>query len=255
MRLIERLFRSGAVTPAPLSDHPEPERRCYLIGDLHGCLDKMQAMMALVARDGGGQAAHLVFLGDYVDRGPDSIGVLRAVQALEQAAPDRVTCLMGNHDRMMLGFLEQPEKSGSWLNYGGRETLQSPQIGVDLSGFGVRMSQQAEALGAALGPGLRAWLAARPLWWRTGNVVAVHAQTDPRRALDRQEEKTLLWARPPETPVPRTDGLWVVHGHTVVETPQVRAGHVNVDTGACFGGPLSAAVLEPGAPVRFLQVR
>jgi serine/threonine protein phosphatase 1 len=102
---------------------------------------------------------------------------------------------------------------------------------------------------------LGAWLAARPLWWRSGNLIAVHALTDPAAPMEAQDDETLIWARPGRAFAPRADGAWVVHGHTVVPEPRVQAGHVAVDTGAYRTGRLTAAVFTPaGDAPRFLQV-
>ncbi|SNT04204.1 metallophosphoesterase family protein [Tropicimonas sediminicola] len=248
--LMERLDHHPAAD-AP----PEPENLTYAVGDVHGCDAKLERLLERIEEDRDGRTADIVFLGDYIDRGPDGAGVLRRVKALQEADSDRVFCLMGNHDLMMLDFLSAPASLAQrWLDYGGEETMASfgvPSFAeVDLR---QRTAARARALREAAGPGLLGWLANLPLWWRSGNVVAVHGQTDPLRAMIAQKENVLLWGRPAAKIVPRRDGSWVVHGHTPVPEPRVAGRHVAIDTAAFRGGPLTAAVLGDGMP-RFLSV-
>ncbi|SFC65904.1 serine/threonine protein phosphatase 1 [Tropicimonas isoalkanivorans] len=260
MSLFSRIFRPahmiGLDLSRPADAMPRPERLTYAIGDIHGCFSKLERMLDEIGRDRAGRDADLVFLGDYIDRGGKSCPVLRHVHRMQQDDPDHVICLVGNHDRMMLQFLEAPVGVGQrWLQFGGEKTLTSfgvPDFG-ELS-HGARSKAWAKALREAVGPELLDWLAARPLWWKSGSVVAVHALTDPARAMEVQKEQVLLWARPRPVAIPRRDGTWVVHGHTMVENPQVGGRHISIDTGAWRGGPLTAAVLGDG-PIRFLSVR
>lgn len=113
-----------------------PNRPFYAIGDVHGCLDQMLAALGRVDDDIEANEIDdptLVFLGDYVDRGKASAEVLEYLMNLSLSDPEAVVCLMGNHERMMLGFLDKPLKAGPrWLRYGGVETLESYRItGVD----------------------------------------------------------------------------------------------------------------------------
>jgi len=255
--ILRRLFR-GAEAERPGLPPPRPERRTYAVGDLHGRLDLCEAMLSAITADAGGAEHDLVFLGDYVDRGPDSAPVLRRLQGLGRDA-QRIVCLMGNHDRMLLDFLRDPVADPVWLGVGAQETLASfgvpPVRAGDTPDDAERRVRAAAELAAAMGDDLRGWLAARPLWWRSGDLVAVHALTDPGLSMEDQAEETLLWARPTPGLPPRADGAWVVHGHTVMPEPRVRAGHVAVDTGAWRSGRLTAAVFTPGGdPPRFLQV-
>jgi serine/threonine protein phosphatase 1 len=250
MILRRLLTRKSRASDAPLPP-PMPERACYAVGDLHGRSDLLDLMLRAISADAGDQAHDIVFLGDYVDRGPDSAGVLLRLQALE-SGQDNVTCLMGNHDRMLLDFTVAPLMETRWLMNGGDATLAS--FGIAES----RVSDQGLALSETLGVGrsdsLAGWLEARPLWWRSGSVIAVHALTDPRASMEEQDDDTLLWARPGRRLVPRSDGAWVVHGHTIVDAPEIREGHVAIDTGAFRSGTLTAAVFAPGKEIRFLQV-
>jgi serine/threonine protein phosphatase 1 len=245
-RLLSRKTPPEAAAPPP----PAPERPAYVVGDLHGRSDLLDAMIRAIGEDAGDAAHDIVFVGDYVDRGPDSAGVLARLRALERMQ-NNVTCLMGNHDRMMLDFTVAPLMETRWLMNGGDATLVSFGIAAP------RAPDQAAALAEALGvgdpDGLAAWLEARPLWWRSGSLIAVHALTDPKLPMEEQDDDTLLWARPGPRLAPRSDGTWVVHGHTIVPDPEIRAGHVAIDTGAFRSGTLTAAVFAPGAEIRFLQ--
>jgi serine/threonine protein phosphatase 1 len=231
---------------------PRPDRLAYVVGDIHGCDDKLGRLLARIETDRAGRPADLVLVGDYVDRGPDSAGVLRRLLRMQAAAPDRVHCLMGNHDRMLLDFLDDGPEAPRWTDIGGQETLASFGVGPQPGrGLVERRRAEAEALRAAMGAELETWLRARPLWWQSGTLVAAHALTDPTLPMDAQREAVLLWARPGRDLRPRADGAWVVHGHTIQPAPTIRAGHVAIDTGAFRGGPLTAAVFDGGAP-RFL---
>ncbi|MEM9250640.1 MAG: metallophosphoesterase [Pseudomonadota bacterium] len=266
-RLLELLRPSGRATPpagAPAAEPdgplPAPDRLTYVIGDIHGCAPQLRSLLARIAEDAADTPHDMIFLGDYIDRGPDSADVLRLLMTLDdaQGSDGRLTFLAGNHDHMLLHYLGAPEDGVRWLWVGGRDTLTSfgiPElrIGGDAEDpMAARVIAQAEALAQAMGEPMIQWLADRPLWWRSGNVVAVHALTDPKIPMEDQSDETLLWARPDDTLTPRVDGTWVVHGHTIVAAPSVRARHINVDTGAFQSGVLTAAVLAPGKAPRFL---
>ena len=268
MKRLARLFGRGAAeggTPPPEDPPPRPGRLTYAVGDIHGRLDLLDALLPRIGEDAGGRPHDIVFLGDYVDRGPDSAGVLRRLRALDavQAPARGIVCLMGNHDYMMLHYLAAPGDGVNWLLAGGRDTLASFGVGevrLDPSAsregsVADRIAAQAAALGRALGPELADWLARRPFWWQTGDLVAVHALTDPALPMAEQQDEVLIWARPGADLAPRHDGTWVVHGHTIVPRPTLRARHIDIDTGAFQPGrPLTAAAFEPGEPPRFLQV-
>lgn len=224
-------------------DTPRPEAPLCVIGDIHGCLTQLQQMLAQVPA-----GYRIILLGDYVDRGPESAAVLRLLQARED-----LTCLKGNHEEMLLRFLQDPQETGpQWLQHGGLETLRS---------FGLQEARsQMEAgelcacrdqLQAAMGEDLIRWLAARPTSLLSGTVLLVHAGADPRRSPEDQPEGGLLWGHRSFQRQKRRDGIWVVHGHTVVGVPEVRGGRIAIDTGAYATGRLSALCLD-GGPLRFL---
>lgn len=259
----ERLApRQEGATPAPviaaMIAPPRPERPLYVVGDIHGEAALLEQLLDRIDEDadtlGLGDAV-LVFLGDYVDRGEQSRDVLERVRAHSSALPDHVLCLMGNHERMLLDFLDRPaEAGGRWLRNGGLQTLASFGVGgAHLASGGDELEHAAARLRDALAPGLEDWLRGLPLICQSGNICLCHAGTDPRLPLEDQPEKVLLWGPPGGSDgMARQDGNWVVHGHYVVSEPVAAGGRIAVDTGAYFTGRLHAARLHDGA-VHFIS--
>ncbi|HEY0214471.1 MAG TPA: metallophosphoesterase family protein [Paenirhodobacter sp.] len=219
-----------------------PEQSLAVIGDVHGCAELLETLLTRIeAQD---HDAQLVFVGDMVDRGPGSQAVLARIRSLSRAV-----ALRGNHEQMMLGFLDEPETIGaSWLDYGGAQTLDS--FGITRH---VADTQTRDALRNAMPAGLEDWLRSLPCWWRSGNVAVVHAGADPRSQITHQNPRDLIWGHPAFGRFPRRDGLWVVHGHTVVPKPRQSDGVISVDTGAWQGGGLSAALISTQG-VEFLTI-
>lgn len=245
----------GTRSPRPVGATPiAPDRPVAAIGDLHGRYDLLTALEQRL-RDEADAGAAWVFLGDYVDRGPDSAGVLDWLRGRQQAAPDQVICLKGNHEKMMLDFIDDPAGKGArWLVNGGMETLASYGIDGQPARHGAEEAlEAADALEAALPEGMQDWLRALPLHWASGNIHCVHAGMDPARAPEAQEPRSLLWGHPAFLRQPRADGLTVVHGHTIVDAPWLGDGRICVDTGAYRSGRLTAALLA-GDAARFITV-
>lgn len=206
-------------------------------------------MLDKIAHHPNGPEARLIFVGDMVDRGPQSNNVLTLLHERNQADPTRTVCLMGNHERMMLDFLDDPLQYGPrWLNNGGSDTLASfdisPWTSLHAKAPRERLEAQAKALRQALSTDTLAWLEALPLWWREGTLAVTHAGANPSRPISDQDSNTLLWGSGVQLNKPRADGLWVAHGHWVVETAHAQAGRISVDTGAWRSGFLSAAWLD-----------
>lgn len=230
-----------AAAPEPALAKPLPGEEICLIGDLHGCHDLLERFLAQRARMF--PRARAVFLGDMIDRGPQSAAVLRALHA--QSLQGAV-CLAGNHEEMFLTFLDAPEREGAaWLRHGGFETAQS---------FGILAPERLDLLAlrdqirAALGPTLEAWLRALPLFWQSGDLVASHAGMDPDLAPADQSRRDLLWGHPDFARRPRADGLWSAHGHVIMPKAFVAARRIALDTGAYASGRLSYALIDPAQP-------
>jgi serine/threonine protein phosphatase 1 len=235
---------------------PRPETDLYVVGDVHGRRDLLVNLTErlMVEVQASNREWRLIFVGDYIDRGEESAGVLPFLQALDRAEAGRVVCLLGNHEQMMLDFLDDPVAHGAkWLRYGGLQTLAS---------FGLRGTITAEA-GAdtlravaqdfrrLLPAGLLDWVRARPLSFSSGNVCVVHAGADPALTMGAQTAEALLWGHPQFRSVAREDGTWIVHGHSIVEAPSVAGGRIAIDTGAVFTSRLTAAAIYTDGVIDF----
>ncbi len=212
--------------------------RVYAIGDVHGCLDRLQAIHAQIAKD----LTHrpipsplLVHLGDYIDRGPDSAGVVRYLRAGFAGAP--TVNLMGNHERMMLEALNSldPEGFEHWLKNGGDAALHSWSVPKPYSPHGLHRKIPAED---------QAFLYGLQTHHRVGGYLFVHAGLRPRVPLELQSQHDLLWIREPFLSSKVEFGAVVVHGHTPMEAPVIRPNRIGIDTGAVRGGALTCLVLE-----------
>ncbi|WP_164661974.1 metallophosphoesterase [Tropicibacter sp. Alg240-R139] len=253
MSLLKRLF-SGKPKAVPFIAELAPDTPFYVIGDVHGRMDLLDRLLTKIDAEDGALGVPLVFVGDYIDRGEQSAQVLRHVHALSQSAGRQVICLTGNHEDMLLKFLEDPAERGArWLRYGGLQTLFSFDVGAisDQSTDGA-MEQARNALEDAMGPEMIKWLEDMPTSWQTGNVAVVHAAADPAEPIATQSPRILKWGHPDFHHKARSDGTWVVHGHTIVDEANATDGRIATDTGAFATGKLTAAYIEPGN-LRFIQ--
>lgn len=237
---------ASSINLRPLQVEMQPDRPFYVVGDVHGCVDQMQAALSRVDDDIEALEIDdptLVFLGDYVDRGPHSAAVLEFLMQLSLSDPEAVVCLMGNHERMMLDFLDAPLTAGPrWLKFGGIETLESFGIeGVQADSDTEQLYEACEELWDALPDGTDTWLRQLPLRWSSGNLHCVHAALDPARPIQQQSQDVMLWGCENFMTTPRKDGHWVIHGHTIVDKPVWEHSRVSLDTGCYFTGELTAA--------------
>jgi serine/threonine protein phosphatase 1 len=221
--------------------HAQPDRRTYAIGDIHGSLDKLRRLLVRCEQDADGRAAMFVFLGDYIDRGEDSRGVIDMLMGLQARMGDAATFLMGNHEALALDAIDDDTKAAAWLMNNGEATLRS---------YGVRRPSDVPADHVA-------WLRALKRFHDDGRRFYVHAGIDPRKPLDAQAAFDLIWIREPFLSDTRDHGRLVVHGHTPVLSgqPDLRPNRLNLDTGAVYGRALTAAVFTDAqtAPIGFLQ--
>lgn len=247
-----RLFRKPPQQPAPqpVFDAPlRPDRPLALIGDVHGqdpLLERLLDRPELAGRQ-------VVQVGDMIDRGEKSAGVLARLRAR-----DEVIALMGNHELMCLGFLDTPEESGAlWLRNGGLQTLAS--FGVGFAGLrggqagAGELRAARDALAAAMGAELIDWIRARPRSWQSGNLLVTHAGADPALPPELQDPTALAWGCRGFERQTRSDGLWVAYGHRIVEEAHARDGRIAVDTGAYATGRLSAALVDEDGSLAFLS--
>jgi serine/threonine protein phosphatase 1 len=217
------------------------ERLTYAIGDIHGRLDLLMDLLSQIITHANGRSCKLVFLGDYIDRGPDSAGVLALVRRFQQQWPESVICLKGNHEAMLLEVVTEPAVTSWWLGNGGDNTLVS---------FGVSHPGDLPA-------DVLSWIAGLPTLYEDEHRYFVHAGLHPDLSLSEQDDQTKLWIRDEFLLVDHDFGKHVVHGHTPSQAggPEVRPYRTNLDTGAVFGGPLTAGVFtdERGPAVAFLR--
>jgi serine/threonine protein phosphatase 1 len=225
----------------------------YAIGDVHGRDDLLEIMHARIISDHQSRhadaAATIVHVGDYVDRGPDSLGVIdRLMRGLNGF---ELICLKGNHEDMMLASLETDDRLvwETWLRNGGDATLASLGISPGHGGY------DPEKLARALGASRIAWLRSLPLYHRTADMLFVHAGIAPGRPIELQEEKDLLWIRDRFLYSDADHGYLVVHGHTPTAEPDIQPNRLGIDTGAVMTGRLSAVVLGEREGPRFLVAR
>lgn len=235
----------GKIFGGKSRDFAAPDgERLYAVGDIHGCAALLDALLAQIRADAPPAPARtrLIFLGDYVDRGPDSKGVIDRLIALKNASPETIF-LRGNHEQAMLDFLDKPDHNEEWLHWGGDKTLES--YGVEK--IWTRHPQAlAEDLKKRLPKAHHDFLTALDLWKVLGDYVFVHAGFKPGVALADQKPQDCLWIRAEfhNADADKRPREVVVHGHHPVKRPQDAGWRINVDTGAVWSDALTAVVLE-----------
>ncbi len=251
MRFFER-------KPPPAAKFPDG-RVGYAVGDIHGRADLLSALLRKLEdsaegdkREGGEPI--VVFLGDYVDRGPNSSA---AIDLLLQQRPRGFErrYLKGNHEQMMLDFIATPLANRAWLLQGGAETLSSYGVTPPspLNASDDDWTAAAAQLKAAIPPAHTAFIDALERYVALGDYAFVHAGIDASRTLEKQTDDDLFWAREAFIASKRRFSHRVVHGHTPVDRPYADHRRVAVDTGAYASGVLTAARFE-GEDVSFVSV-
>ena len=214
------------------------------IGDIHGCFDKLQALLGVCKEICDGHDTRLVFIGDYVDRGPRSRDVVECLIRAQSDQAQRLVCLRGNHEELLIRTADKDRSDRdlmTWWGNGGEQTLES--YGVDDPS-----DLPAEHLD---------WMRSLPLQMHDQFRMFVHAGIRPGVALSSQSAEDMLWIREPFLSSAEDYGTFLVHGHTPTNSrrPDLRPNRLNIDTGACFGGPLTAAAFsnESIAPLFFIK--
>lgn len=229
--------------PARLPRVPAGERY-YVIGDVHGRLDLFAAMIEAIEEDDRAHRrarSHVIMLGDLVDRGPDSAGVIAAARDWQRRRSVRI--LMGNHEEMLLESFERPEILRHFLKHGGAETLAS--YGIDRHELAMRDPDELFGEIAAFVPESDLdFIAGFEEMIIAGDFCFVHAGIDPAAPIDAQKRSDLLWIRDRflkhEGPLEKV----VVHGHTIFDRVIDCGNRIGIDTGAFRSGVLTALVLE-----------
>ncbi|GGB35948.1 bis(5'-nucleosyl)-tetraphosphatase [Sphingomonas metalli] len=234
----------------------------YAIGDVHGCYDLLIALLGAIREDAaalpaGGPRPLLLFAGDYVDRGPHSDKVLSTLVWLSRRSPLELVFLKGNHEAMLLDFIERPFHARGWLRVGGAATLAA--YGVALPEGEQAVADRCEAIRDELMDRLPAshldLLRAMPTKVMRGDYLFVHAGVRPGLPLSRQDERDYLWIRDDFLENGQLLEKVVVHGHSWTSaSPVLTPWRIGIDTGAYRTGALTAVRL--GTPsIEFIQVR
>ena len=249
-------------SPAPVTHNVPSGSRIYAIGDIHGRADLLSRLHGMILDDAAPDSPNatdtpdlrkvVVYVGDYVDRGPDSAGVIgMLIEEPLQGFESRH--LKGNHEDMMIRFLESGDGGEMWMLNGGRDTLDSYGIGLsDISLFRGDMEALALAFRDSVPENHRAFLDGLQLHHREGDYLFAHAGVKPGVAIEDQSEKDLIWIRDEFTDSDADFGVIVVHGHSIRAEPEIKPNRIGIDTGAWRSTRLTALVLE-GDTRRFLQ--
>jgi serine/threonine protein phosphatase 1 len=214
-------------------------RRVYAVGDIHGRRDKLMALQALIAADFSARptgSAVVVYLGDYINQGPDSAGVVEMLSNGPPIPGIPVVNLLGDHERMLLDALDGDRAAATdWLWAGGNEALASWGLAADLP---------REEWEPALPPGHVRWFRGLSLTHREGNYLFVHAGVRPGVPLVEQSRDDLVSMRQPFLSTEQDLGGIIVHGHSSNPSVLIATNRIGLDTGAGIGGKLTCAVLE-----------
>lgn len=226
--------------------------RVYAIGDIHGRLDLLNRLHQMIQEDAGSAAGDrtLVYLGDYVDRGPESAGVVELLSK-ETLPGFSAIHLMGNHEDFMLRFLDDNSSGNAWFANGGVATLRSYGVNFDYAEL-LSPGRLQDKLSRNLPARHLDFLRALTLSHVIGDYLFVHAGIRPAVAMELQTPADLLWIRGDFLNSTADHGRIVVHGHTITDAPEIRENRIGIDTGAFATDCLTCLVLE-GTGRRFLQ--
>jgi len=225
-----------------------PGTRIYAIGDIHGRLDLLLRLQALIAADANRSKVErrvLIYIGDYIDRGPNSAGVLDLL--LDEPLPGfEIVHLLGNHEDTLLQFPDDVSVGPSWLTYGGVQTLASYFIEAVPGSWrdGRELLRLQEEVRRRVPHRHLEFLRGLPLMHLEGGYLFVHAGVRPGVAFEQQDRDDLLWIRDEFLDSGEDHGKIVVHGHTISERPESHANRIGIDTGAFHTGRLTCVVLD-----------
>jgi serine/threonine protein phosphatase 1 len=246
---MRRFLSSASKRPAPRL--PEGVR-VYAVGDIHGRADLLARLLSQIdahlARNPVSRPIE-VFLGDYVDRGPDS---RRVIDLLIKRHEARETIyLKGNHETYFIEFLRDPKILDIWRRYGGLQTLLSYGMSPNLRSKPEQQEELARSFARILPNDHFRFLSQLRTNFTCGDFLFVHAGVQPRIPLDRQREEDLLWIREDFLESDDDFGKYIVHGHTPVREPDIRSNRINIDTGAFATDRLTCLMIE-GEEMQFI---
>ncbi|MDE1915718.1 MAG: serine/threonine protein phosphatase [Sphingomonadales bacterium] len=241
LKSLRNLLRPAA---APMPATLPPGQRVYAVGDIHGRADLFARLIKAIEQDDrqrGAMDTTVILLGDLIDRGPDSRGVLDLARVWGTRRPLRV--LMGNHEEMLLKSLISLEAMRQFLRYGGQETVLS--FDVDEEAFLTAPFEEVQAmLSARISPALLDFIRGFEASVRMGDYVFVHAGIRPGVPIEEQTTEDTRWIREPFLSSTQGHGAVIVHGHTITQDVEVRPNRLGIDTGAYLSGRLTALGLE-----------
>ncbi|MDV6331079.1 metallophosphoesterase family protein [Asticcacaulis sp. 201] len=223
------------------------KRLTYAVGDIHGRLDLMEKMLQKIKADAAlsHERPLIIFLGDYVDRGPHSKGVLDGILTLEDEEWCDVEFLMGNHEETLLKFLNDPSAGLSWSDHGGAATLASYGVSLPhLRSDPLAWNETRDEFAQALPESHRQLMAQMKMLVIADDYLFVHAGVRPNTPLEDQGAETFLWIRSPFLAVDKACKYVVVHGHTPEEAPTNTRWRIGLDTGAYATSVLTAVRLK-----------
>lgn len=240
---IRQIFRSKPKPTRPLPAIPDGQR-VYAIGDIHGRRDLFDLLIRAIEDDERGRPdaeTTIILLGDLVDRGPDSAGVIAAARDLQARRDVRI--IAGNHEEMFLQSLESVDTLRHFLRFGGKETILSYPI--DRAYYDTLTMEQAQAAMREVVPAADvAFMQGFEDRIEIGDYLFVHAGIRPGVPLFDQMLRDLRWIREPFLSHEEEHGWCVVHGHTITDVPEIRSNRIGIDTGAYMSGRLTALGLE-----------
>ncbi len=241
---------SAKLTRLDLAEGP-----VYAVGDVHGCRMLLRGLDAMIESDSAqfGKRAHIVLLGDMVDRGPDTAGLMDDL--LRPLTWATRLAVRGNHEEMMLSFLKDPARNAVWLEQGGYETLRSYGLALHTNDLlALPRRRLGQMLSAHLPEYHLAWLRALPAGFVVSlngqDWVLAHAGFDPDRSVDDQPETALVWGA--RVPGPGA-AIGLVHGHVIQTVVQSVGTCIGIDTGAYKTGVLTALRFAEGEAVCVLS--
>lgn len=243
--MLKRLRELFGSKPRPIICPPLPKgERVYAIGDVHGCADLLASLARQIERDDAIRPearTTIILLGDLIDRGPDSAGVIDFV--LDWKENRTVRTIAGNHEEMFLASVRSEEVLRRFLHYGGQETLLSYVRDKDLYNS-LSTAQLHEQLLEIVPARHMEFLQSLEDYIAIGDYMFVHAGIRPGVALEQQNRGDLRWIREGFLDFEGDLGKVVIHGHTISESVEIKANRIGVDTGAYRSGILSAVGLE-----------